>query len=282
MTLKSLVSEPLLHFLGVGAALFLYFHLYGSGSGPASTRIVVTAGQIDHLAAGFKTTWLRPPTDSELTDVINDWVREEIAVREAMAAGLDRDDANVRARLRQKFEFQQEDVADAAAPTEEELRAWLTAHADTYRGEPQVAFRQVFVSRDRHGASADSEAQDILARLTQAGSTARVDAMGDPTKLPLELELTPLSEVARIFGNDFADKLDTIAPGTWSGPVDSSFGLHVVMVRRRVEGKLPELSDVRAAVERAFQADRRKRRITAAYESLLRKYTVVTERPSGS
>ena len=282
MTLKSVAREPLLHFLGVGAALFLYFHLHGSGSTPASTRIVVTAGQIDHLAAGFKTTWLRPPTESELTDLIDDWVREEIAVREGTATGLDRDDAIVRGRLRQKFEFQLEDVADAAPPTEAELRAWLTTHADMYRGEPQVAFRQVFVSRDRHGASTDSEAREILAKLTRAGPTARVDALGDPTKLPGEVELTPLSEVARDFGQVFADQLAKLAPGTWTGPVESSLGLHVVLVRRRVEGTLPELADVHPAVDRAFQADRRKRRIAAAYENLLRKYTVVTERPSGS
>jgi hypothetical protein len=251
--MKTVLREPLLHFLGVGAALFLYFHLYGSGSASASNRIVVTAGQIDHLAAGFKTTWLRPPTESEVIDLIDDWVREEIAVREAMAAGLDRDDANVRGRLRQKFEFQLEDVADAAAPTEEELRAWLTTHADTYRGEPQVAFRQVFVSRDRH----------------------------NPTQLPRENELTPLSEVARVFGQVFADQLDKLAPGG-TGPVESSFGLHQVTVRRRVEGTLPELAEVRAAVERAFQADRRRHRIAAMYAKLLQKYTVVTERPSGS
>ena len=74
-------------------------------AGPISKRIVLTAGQSEPLSAGFANTWQRPPTDAELKGLIDDWIREEIAVREAMAAGLDRDDTVIRRRLRQKLEF---------------------------------------------------------------------------------------------------------------------------------------------------------------------------------
>ena len=282
MRLKSVLREPLLHFLAIGAALFLYFHWSGPGSGPTSTRIVITTGQIDHLAAGFAKTWQRPPTETELKGLIDDWVREEIAVREAMAAGLDRDDTIMRRRLRQKLEFLLEDVADTAAPTEQELQAWLKTHADSFRIEPVVAFRQVYVSRDRRGAAAESDARAILARLTQAGPAARIDALGDPSMLPQEVDLEPRSDVARAFGQDFAERLDAVAPGTWTGPVESGYGLHLVMVRQRVEGSLPDLATVRPAVERDFQADRRKRQLAAMYEKLLEKYNVVAEKPEST
>ena len=87
MSVKSVLREPLLHFLAIGAALFVYFHWSGGGSGPASGRIVLTAGQITQLAAGFAKTWQRQPTDVEIKGLVDDWVREEIAVREAMAMG---------------------------------------------------------------------------------------------------------------------------------------------------------------------------------------------------
>ena len=87
--MKSLLREPLLHFLVIGAALFLYFHFSGAGSaGPGSTRIVLSSGQIAHLEAGFTRTWSRPPTEAELKGLIDDWVREEVAVRRARHAGL--------------------------------------------------------------------------------------------------------------------------------------------------------------------------------------------------
>jgi len=143
MSLESVLREPLLHFLAIGAALFLYFHWSGGGSGPGSSRIVLTARQINQLAAGFAKTWQRPPTEVELKGLADDWVREEIAVREAMAMGLDRDDTVIRRRLRQKLEFVVEDVVAAAPPTEQELQAWLAGHADAFRLEPQAEFSQV-------------------------------------------------------------------------------------------------------------------------------------------
>jgi hypothetical protein len=279
MSVKSVLREPLLHFFAIGAALFLYFHWSGGGSGPTSSRIVLTAGQINQLAAGFAKTWQRPPTDVELKGLIDDWVREEIAVREAMAMGLDRDDTVIRRRLRQKLEFVVEDVVAAAPPTDQELQAWLAGHTDAFRIEPQLAFRQVYFSRDRRGAAAEPDARALLARLKAAGPGARIDDLGDPIMLPQENELASRGEIARTFGEDFAGRIETLAPGTWAGPVESGYGLHLVLVRERIAGSVPELARVRPAVERDFLSDRRTRQLAAMYERLLAKYKVVIERP---
>jgi len=278
MSLKSVLREPLLHFLAIGAALFLYFHLGGGGTGPTSSRIVLTAGQINMLAASFAKTWQRPPSDVEIKGLVDDWVREEIAVREAMAMGLDRDDTVIRRRLRQKLEFVVEDVVAAAPPTEQELQAWLAGHADSFRIEPQVALRQVYVSRDRRGAAAETDARALLARLRAAGPGARIDDLGDPIMLPQEVDLSSRGDVVRTFGEDFAGRIEALAPGTWAGPIQSGFGLHLVLVRERVEGSLPDLARVRPAVEREFASDRRTRQLAAMYERLLAKYKVVVEK----
>ncbi len=281
MRLKSVLREPLVHFLALGAAAFLYCHWSGGGPGPTSSRIVLTAGQIEHLAASFAQVWRRPPTDTELKGLMDDWVREEIAVREAMVTGLDRDDTVIRRRLRQKLEFLAEDVIAAAPPSDAELQAWLRDHADDYRTESKVAFRQVYVSRERRRASVETDARAILARLETAGADARIDALGDSTQLPQEFALTTVSEVARTFGGEFAERVEKIPAGAWTGPVQSGYGLHLVIVRERVAGALPDLAAVRPAVERDLLADRRKRQLAAMYERLLEKYTVVVERPKG-
>jgi hypothetical protein len=278
MRLKSILREPLLHFLAIGAALFLWFHWSGGGAGAGTTRIVITAGQIEHLAAGYTKAWQRAPTDVELKGLIDDWLREEIAVREAMAAGLDRDDTVIRRRLRQKLEFLVEDAAEAAPPTDAALQAWLAAHPDAFRSEPQLAFRQVYLNRDRRGAAAEADARAILARLAAAGPDARVDEFGDPTQLPQDVALAPQRDIDRVFGDGFAARLATLPPGTWAGPVRSGYGLHLVLVRERADASLPDLAAVRPAVERDFLADRRRRQLAAMYERLLAKYSVVVER----
>lgn len=277
--MKSLLREPLLHFLVIGAALFLYFHFSGGSAGPGSTRIVLSSGQIAHLEAGFTRTWSRPPTEAELKGLIDEWVREEIAVREAMSAGLDRDDTVIRRRLRQKLEFLIEDSAEASPPTDDELKAWLAQHADQYRTEPRVAFRQIFVNRDRRGANAEADAAAILKRLTATGPSARIDDVGDATMLPMDFELAPIRDVDRTFGLGFAKQLDAVEPGNWSGPIRSGYGLHLVLVRQRVQGALPSFEALRPVATREVLAERRTRQLAATYERLLEKYKVTVERP---
>jgi hypothetical protein len=103
--MKAVLREPLVHFLSLGALLFLYFEWNGGASGAGSKRIVITPGLVEHLATGFARTWQRPPTNEELKGLIDEYVKEEIATREAVAMGLDRDDTIIRRRLRQKPEF---------------------------------------------------------------------------------------------------------------------------------------------------------------------------------
>ena len=280
--LKPFLREPLVHFLLLGGLLFLYFEWRGGSGGPGSTRIVVTPGQVEHLASGFARTWQRPPTETELKGLVDDYVKEEIATREAAAMGLDRDDTIIRRRLRQKLEFLVEDAGDQAPPTDAELRAWMSAHSDSFGAEPQLAFRQVYVSPDRHRTSARADALKLLARLRAAGPDVSTERLGDPTMLPTEQELVQLREVTRSFGNDFAQEILKIDPGKWAGPVESPYGLHLVFVRERVLASAPDLATVRPMVEREVLAERKKKELHGLYERLLGKYTVVIDMPKAA
>ena len=279
--LGKLVREPLVHFLVLGGLLFAWFEWKGGGSGPGSTRIAITPGLVEHLASGFSRTWQRSPTDTELKGLVDDHVKEEIAVREATSMGLDRGDAIVRRRLRQKMEFLVEDAVDAAPPTDAELEAWLERHPEVFRAEPQVGLRQVYVNAGRRGASSVAEAQRLLERLQADGPQARIDTLGDASMLPRELPLGPLPEVARAFGTGFATRVAAMEPGRWSGPVESPYGLHLVLVTGRVAPAPPALADVRPLVERELVAERRRAQLQALYERLLARYTVTVEMAKG-
>ena len=93
------------------------------------------------------------------------------------------------------------------------------------------------------------------------------------------MPLGPLREVSRDFGEAFAQDLMKIEPGQWTGPVESPYGLHLVLVRERVPGAAPVLSEIRPQVEREVLAERRKKELEALYERLLQKYTVTIEKP---
>ena len=270
--------EPLLHFLILGAALFVVFHWRGTGG---DHRIVITPGQVDSLIAAFTRTWQRAPTEQELKGQIDEYVREEIATREAMMMGLDRDDTIIRRRLRQKIEFLFEDTVESAAPTEAELQAWLDAHPERFGAEPVVTFRQVHLSPERRGRALDADARSLRDELARATPEAAINWRSDSVLLPHEVLGATRTDVAQQFGEEFADAIVAADIRRWTGPVRSSYGAHVVFVRAREAARGPLLAEVRAEVERELTVDRRKQQLEAMYAELLVRYRVVIE-PRGT
>jgi hypothetical protein len=277
--MKSILREPLVHFLALGALLFACFEWRGGAPGPGSHRIVITEGIVQNLVSGFTRTWKRPPTHDELKRLVDEHVKEEIATREAISMGLDRDDTVIRRRLRQKLEYLVDSAEGQAAPTDPELQHWLEAHPAVFQVEPRVALRQVLVSTAVRGAAARPEAERLLRHL-RAGADVTIDSLGDTTLLPRELPLGPRSEVARTFGDKFAAGIDALEPGLWGGPVESAYGLHLVLITERVAAAGPTLADVRPLVVRELLAERSRTQLDEIYKSLLAKYTVTVEMPA--
>jgi PPIC-type PPIASE domain len=277
-----LLREPLVHFLLLGAVLFGVFALVGDRGSARTGQIVVTPGHLEHLMVSFTRTWQRPPTAQELAGLIDDYIREEVLYREAVAMGLDRDDTIVRRRLRQKLEFLTEETAETAPPTEADLQVFLQQHLDTFRVEPRLAFRHVYLSRNRRSDATDTEARQLLAQLTTGGAATDTAALGDPFLLPPEFALLSRSEIARLFGDAFAQQLQHLEAGRWGGPIESGYGLHLVYVRERVDGRMPALAEVREGVQREWLAARRKAVNEQFYQRLRARYTVVVEQPQAT
>ena len=280
--LGKLIREPLFHFLLLGAVTFLMAGRMRSGSVGSGDKIVVTQSQIESIVVGFSRTWMRPPTQEELQGLVEDYVREEVLYREAKVMGLDQDDVIVRRRMRQKFEFLAEDLAARTGPpSDQELETYLREHADQYSKEPGVSFEHIFFSREKHGASAETEATAMLARLRGKG-TIDIEKLGDAFLLPSQFEKTSAGETERLFGEKFANELTKTQLGTWAGPIESSYGLHLVRVNARIPGVAPPLANVRESVLRDLLSDRRKRELDTQYEKLRARYTVVVEPPEAS
>lgn len=273
-----LLREPLVHFLILGAGLFLLFSLVRTPDNSQTDRIVVSQGQVAQLVEGWTRTWQRPPTEEELQGLIDEFVREEVYYREALAMGLDRDDTIVRRRLQQKLEFITDDLVDAYDPTEEQLAAYLAEHPDVFRVPPRLSFRQIYFNLDRRGEQAVRDAETLLARLNEAKSDVDTTALGDSLMLPGDYDLISEPEVARLLGHEFASAVVDLPVGRWSGPVQSGFGLHLVLILEHQAGRLPELDEVRKMVDREWRTARRKEATEGFYQGLRKRYEISIER----
>jgi len=273
-----LLREPLVHFLLLGTALFAAYSILSGRDELPRDAIVVSPGRIEHLSALFSRTWQRPPTSQELESLINDFVREEVAYREGLAVGLDRDDTIIRRRIRQKFEFIAGDLASQSEPSEDDLAAYLKANPDQFRVDPRLTFRQVYLNPDERDESIDKDARDLLITLNGDPS---IDArtLGDRILLEHGYADVPFREVAALFGQRFAGTAAELNPGVWHGPIESGYGKHLVLVDERNEGRLPDLGEIRDRVRQEWDNTRRVDAIEKFYRDLLAKYEIVIDLP---
>jgi len=270
---RRILREPLLHFAALSLLLFLAYSLLSGRQESGREQILVSDARIEQLAGLFAKTWQRAPTPEELKALVDDYVAGEIYYREARRLGLDADDAVIRQRLRLKMELMNDLEVDRLAPTDDELAAFLSANPEMFAIDPQLAFEQVLLSPARRGEALESDALKLLADL-RAGSVDPALA-GDATLLAAVVPLTPLALISSEFGEDFTNLIKDLPEGEWSGPVRSGYGLHLVRVIGRQEGRIPTLTESREEVVREWKARKREELRRERLAELARQYDVV-------
>jgi hypothetical protein len=272
-----ILKEPLLHFLVAGAALFCVYSWRSRGGAerPGVERPVrIGAGDVQWLRQTWLLQWQREPTPQELRSLVTEFLREELLAREAREMGLDQDDTVVRRRLAQKVTFLIEDNARLAEPTGDELRRYYEAHPDQFRNEPRVSFEHIYFNpRRRQNAAGD--ARVVLANLSN--SAAQDAAAGDRLLIEPEFHDADRQTVAGSFGRDFASAVFALRPGQWRGPIESSYGLHLVRVSESKAGEQRPFDEVSAQVRDAWERDRQAAAIDRYLAALHKKYRVVVD-----
>ncbi len=280
--LNRLLREPLVHFLILGLALFVVYTAVNRGPArtPQSHQIVLTLDDLRQLQIGFVAQWQRPPTPQEMVGLIENRIREEILYREALAMGLDKDDTIVRRRMAQKMEFLAEDVASAHEPTAEELKAWFAKNTKMFTQPPRVTFRHLYFSPDRRGPHVREDAAKALAKL--AGKPAGwpgAAALGDPFMMSDYLADRTPDQIAKDFGPPFAKSLFEQKPGTWTGPIESGYGWHLVFLDSLMPARVPVFEEVEPDVKTAWLAAQKAEAWDKAYRAMRAKYELVLPAP---
>jgi hypothetical protein len=269
----ALLREPLVHFLVLGALVFVA--MAGRAPDLGERRIIVdepvVTGLVNHHVRAFR----RPPTAEELDGLIRDHVRGEVYYREALRLGLDTDDEVVKKRLRNKMLAIAGAEAEAAQPSDAELQALLDADPARYAAPPRYRLEQIYLGPDAPALRAAAAAE--IGRIPKG---ARPGITTQPLPLPARFDDASQTDLAEQLGDDFATALVQLPVGTWMGPVVSGFGLHLVRINQRVQPPPPRLADVRQRLENDWRSDAIRKAQDAHLQQLLDSYAVEIKRPS--
>jgi hypothetical protein len=260
--LKKFFKEPLVHFLAAGIGLFVVFGIVNRDEPEEDPGVVV----VDHDAlltfVQYRIKAFNPElaekklqalSDIELERLIDDYVREEVLHREALALELDEDDYVIRRRLVQKLEFITEGFAEAVTEGDEAaLRRYFEANKADYYVQPFVTFTHVFfATEDRPHKEALAQAEKKLVELNRK-STPFSDAPkhGDRFLYHVNyVERTP-DYVASHFGLTMAKEIFGLEPNdlVWYGPFHSPYGVHLVQLITNEPGRDADFAEIEGRV----------------------------------
>ncbi len=210
-----MLKDPLFHFALIGAALFALDAWVLDR--PEDKTITVPSATVQRLLETHERRTGRPATEPERREILDRWIDDEVLYREALALGLDRDDPVIRGRLVEKMRFLSRAVERADAGASVDMDAYVSPDA--------TSFTQVYLGR---GGAA--RAEEVLQRLR---SGAEPGSVGDAFAHPMGARARTSVQIRSRFGAAFESAVAALEVGGWHGPVESSFGLHLVRVEAR-------------------------------------------------
>jgi hypothetical protein len=267
--LQRFLREPLLHFIVIGGLFFLIYTAVNDTFDISTDTIFITPERIDQIETIFTGVWNRKPTDEELDNLIKEEVRSEVYYRDALALGLDKNDAIVRRRLRQKMEFLTDTGIYLQEPSPGELETYFAANEQVYKNEPRLAFEQVYL-----GESPPEDSVSQTLKMLRSESAVDPSTLGQHTLLPAQLKMSQPGAIDSVFGKGFYSQIAVLAPGEWVGPVTSTYGIHLIRTLDGEPARMPPLEEIRDFVLQDWRSAKAEENREQDYAKRRSRYTV--------
>jgi len=230
----TLLREPLVHFLGLAALLFVASAVF---SGDEREVITVDVATQEYLIEQQQALTLRDLTDGEKKDAIDGFIEQEILVREARRRGL-ANNSRIRTLLIQNMRFFMAD--EIPDPTEDELRAYFDANIDRFATVPSVSYEHVLF------VDPDAVPDDTLSLLR---SGAEHQSIGETNWQNALLPRTSEQQIVANFGREYAPTILAIEDEEWHGPFTSANGAHFLRAAERHPAVRPTYESSRQWLE---------------------------------
>ena len=210
--------------------------------------------------------------------LVDDYARDEVLFREAMALNLDNNDQIIRRRLIQKMDYLAQGFYDQVAPlTEQDLRQFYAERRQDYKKAAEATFTHVFISTEKRlSADAKALAETLLTQLnSQLVPFENASRHGERFLYNRNYVNREDDEVASHFGQPFQRALfDLSASEQWQGPLQSTYGWHLVLLVKSTEAYIPEFDAVSSSVFADAQRQQQFEVKRQAIDKLMAKYQI--------
>ncbi|MGE0820604.1 MAG: peptidylprolyl isomerase [Candidatus Binatia bacterium] len=287
--MRTFLRDPLAHFLLGSLLVFGLFELRTSPSrfyNNTHDIVMDKAALLTFIQQRSKAfdvalaqTQLEALSPEEQQLLIDDYIREEVLYREALALGLDKDDYVIRRRLVQKAEFLAQGFAEATIDLgEETLQQFFATHQEDYVVAPFITFTHIFFDAEQRGWDAARREATVTVRQLNSHKATFADAPQYGDRFPYYINYVERTQeyVTTHFGTEMTRILFSLEPrdNHWYGPFASQYGVHLVMVTMRRAARIPALQEIRERVTQDAQQSILRERTEAAITDMKKRYNI--------
>jgi hypothetical protein len=307
--MMKLLSRPWLHFVLLGFALFYLLRWIDPLPRPSVGPL--SEARIESLQRQWFTTAGRGASEEQLEYMIRAELDRDMLFQEALGMELHLYDNVVRQRLIRNVRFlrlgegktEEEMYADAlrmelhlgdevvkrrliqameqmllaqaslAPPDDAAIQARFVRDAEILRRPARYSIEHVFFSRDRNAEVAVLAAQVRAQQMTPE----QARQLGSPFLPGYVFRAQSAEQLARHFGSAFVLNFQQLEPlpQQWVGPVESTYGQHLVWVDAIEPARDAELEEVRAQISRDLLLEQRQQALRDAISQLRQDYEVI-------
>jgi peptidyl-prolyl cis-trans isomerase C len=272
--IKRFLSEPFLHFLLIGLMIFVTSSYILKRR--ETHKIIIDKAVIAKLTLAWETQFGKTPDNKELKMALDDYIKQEVLVREAQQLGLNQDDEIIKRRLQQKMSFIIKDNIIVPDPDQSTLASYFKQNANKFTEAPKASFSHIYFSTDNStNEKTKLRAMNVLLSMKDKPIQPRAPELGDHFMLLYDYNNIDKTEAQGLFGDSqFTDSLFTVKENIWTGPFLSGYGLHLLYVNKRLGNIIPPLSSIREKVIESYKNDKLNQMDNEAMAKLVEKYNV--------
>ncbi len=217
--MKNIIKEPLLHFLVLGALLYIFYTLNATDTQPKDVMqkatITLNKNNIEQLQKEFTQTFHRSPSPQMMQLLIKNEIQKEILLHEAYKLKLYKEDKAIQKLLLQKMHFILNAATKPKEPSEEQLHNYYTKHIKEFSQRENISFYAI------NFTSLTKEAQKKFYTLVKETSNFH--------DFKYYKQRTP-QEIRKEFGTYFLQKILQLPKQTLSHAIATKNGIAFVYI----------------------------------------------------
>jgi hypothetical protein len=270
---KKWIKEPLLHFLLLGAMIYVYFTIVHKEESFGNKLITLSSYEVQELKSSYEKEYERETNQVTLKILIAQKYYDAILLEKAFSTKIAHNDAVVAQRLLKKMQFVMLDSSKYKEPTQKELHDYYTKNIHEYSHIKKISFSSVFFRNDKDTRIASTY------ELLNVAKVNSVEARGfsDISALPYHVENASFKEIEESYGKYFAKKLFSLKQGVWHKAIQAKDGARLVYVTQKKTASPYAFDDVESRVYEDYLAQQAKEQKEKAYEEMAAQYSLKVE-----